>query len=147
MKRRSRTSGGLTKGRRRKAAKPTRRNAPKVADRSNSSSTRREDEVARLTRELRDALEQQAATSEVLQVIGGSGGDLQPVFAAMLESAVRVCDATFGFIYRWEGEALHLLAAHNTPPALVDARKRSPRHPFAHDVYQDGPLIQLAAGS
>ena len=129
MKRRSRASGGLTKGRRRKAAKPIRRNAPKVALRSNSSSNRREDEVARLTRELRDALEQQAATSEVLQVISGSAGDLQRVFAAMLENAVRICDATFGVIYRWDGEFLHTLASHKTPPALAEARRRSPIRP------------------
>jgi two-component system, NtrC family, sensor kinase len=49
----------------------------------------------------------------------------------MLENAVRICDATFGFIYRWDGEALHLLAAHNTSPALVEARRGSPRHPDA----------------
>ena len=40
----------------------------------------------------------------------------------------RICDATFGNIYRWDGEALHLLPAHNTPPAFAEARKRSPRH-------------------
>ena len=47
----------------------------------------------------------------------------------MLENAVRICDATFGNIYRWDGEALHLLAAQNTPPAFAEARKRLPRHP------------------
>src|SRR6202040_4031139 len=66
---------------------------------------------------------------EALQVISSSPGDLEPVFASMLENAVRICDATFGNIYRWDGEALHLLSAHNTPPAFADARKRSPRHP------------------
>jgi GAF domain-containing protein len=81
------------------------------------------------TADLTEALEQQTATSEVLQVISGSPGDLDPVFASMLENAVRICDATFGNIYRWDGEALHLLATHNTPPALAEARKRSPRHP------------------
>ena len=65
----------------------------------------------------------------MLQVISSSPGDLQSVFAAMLENAVRICDATFGNIYRWDGEALHLLATHNTPPAFAEARKRSPRHP------------------
>jgi GAF domain-containing protein len=62
-------------------------------------------------------------------VISSSPGDLQPVFASMLENAVRICDATFGNIYRWDGEALHLLAAENTPPAFAEARKRLPRHP------------------
>ena len=117
MKRRSRAGGEPIKGRRRKTPEPKRRNAPKVA----VSSTGKEDEVARLTRELRDALEQQAATSDVLQVISRSAGDLQPVFAAMLENAVRICDATFGIIYRWDGEFLHAIASHKTPPALAEA--------------------------
>ena len=55
-----------------------------------------------------------------------SPGDLQPVFEAMLENAVRICDAKFGNIYRWDGDALHLVAAHNTPPAFAEARRRSP---------------------
>src|ERR1700726_628099 len=129
MKRRSKAGGERIKGRRRKTPEPKRGDAPKAAVRSKSSPTVSEGEVARLTRDLRDALEQQAATSEVLQVISGSAGDLQPVFAAMLENAVRICDATFGNIYRWDGEALHLLAAENTPPAFAEARKRLPRHP------------------
>ena len=78
------------------------------------------------TRELSESLEQQTATSEVLQVISSSPGDLQPVFATMLEKAVRICDAKFGNIYRLDGEGLHLLASHNTPPALVEARRQSP---------------------
>ena len=84
------------------------------------------------TTELTEALEQQTAMSEVLQVISGSPGDLQPVFASMLENAVRICSATFGNIYRWDGEALHLLAAHNTPHGFAEARKRSPRHPSSN---------------
>jgi signal transduction histidine kinase len=76
------------------------------------------------SRELAESLEQQTATSEVLHVISSSPGDLEPVFATMLENAVRICDAQFGNIYRWEDGALHLTAAHNTPPALAAARKR-----------------------
>ena len=76
------------------------------------------------TADLTEALEQQTATSEVLQVISSSPGDLEPVFAAMLENAVRICDAKFGTIYRWDGEALHLIAAHNVPPAFAESRRR-----------------------
>ena len=74
--------------------------------------------------DLMEALEQQTATSEVLQVISGSAGDVEPAFATMLEKAVRICDATFGNIYRWDGEALHLVATRNTPPAFAEARSR-----------------------
>ena len=83
-------------------------------------------ELRQRTTDLSEALEQQTATAEVLQVISSSPGDLQPVFAAMLENAVRICDAGFGNIHRWDGEAIHLVATHNTPPAFAEARRGSP---------------------
>ena len=86
-------------------------------------------ENARLFNETKEALEQQTATSEVLQVISSSPGDLQPVFATMLENAVRICDAKFGNIYRWDGDVFHLVATHNTPPAFAEARRRLPLRP------------------
>jgi GAF domain-containing protein len=125
MKRRSRAGGKPINGRRQKAPEPKRRSARKAAAPSNSSPTGEETEVARLDRELREALEEQTATSEVLRVISSSPGDLQPVFAAMLENAVRICDAKFGNIHRWDGDALHLMATHNTPPAFAEYRRRS----------------------
>ena len=67
-------------------------------------------------------------------VISSSPGDLTPVFAAMLEKAVRMCDATFGNIYRWQDGALHLVAAYNTPPALAEARRRLPLVPGPHPI-------------
>jgi two-component system, NtrC family, sensor kinase len=119
------------KGRRQDAQRPKRRNSPKAVAPSGSSRSREETENARLTRDLNEALEQQTATSEVLRVIRDSPGDLQPVFATMLEKAVRICDAKFGNIYRWDGEALHLLAAHDTPAALAEVRRRSAFRPTA----------------
>ena len=92
------------------------------------------------TRELTESLEQQTATSEVLQVISSSPGDLEPVFASMLQSAARICDANFGNIFRWDGEALHLAATYNTPPAFFELRSRSPLHPNP-----DNPLGRLVA--
>ena len=86
-------------------------------------------ELRERTNDLSESLEQQTGTSEVLQVISSSPGDLQPVFASMLENAVRICDARFGNIYRWDGDAMHLVATHNTPPALAEARRRSPIRP------------------
>ena len=53
----------------------------------------------------------------------------EPVFATMLEKAVRICDAKFGNIYRWDGDALHLVATQNTPPAYAEHRRRSPFRP------------------
>jgi GAF domain-containing protein len=81
------------------------------------------------TRELTESLEQQTAAAEVLQVISRSQGELEPVFATMLEKAVRICGATFGNIYRWDGEALHIVATHNTPSAFAEERRRSPYRP------------------
>ena len=78
-------------------------------------------ENARLLNELRGALERQTATSDVLQVISSSPGDLEPVFTAMLENAVRICDATLGNIYRTEGDGLRLLP-HTQPPGFAEAR-------------------------
>ena len=100
-------------------------------------------ENTRLLNELRQALEQQTATSQVLQVISSSPGELEPVFASMLENAVHICDATFGNIYRWGGEALQLVAAHNTPPAFAEARRRSPDPP--HPTSAVGRMIETKA--
>ena len=86
-------------------------------------------ENTRLLNELRESLQQQTATADVLKVVSSSPGDLQPVFQAMLENAVGICNAKFGNIYRWDGEALHLAATHNTSPAYAEARKRSPLRP------------------
>jgi two-component system, NtrC family, sensor kinase len=62
-------------------------------------------------------------------LISSSPGDLEPVFATMLENAARICDAKFGNIFRWGGDALHLVATHNTPPAFAEARRRLPLRP------------------
>ena len=83
-------------------------------------------ELRQRTTDLTEALEQQTATSEVLQVIVSSPGDLEPVFATMLGNAVRICDATFGNIYRWDGEAFRIVTSHNAPPAFVEASSGMP---------------------
>src|SRR5262249_53357128 len=95
-----------------------------MAGRLQESYANLEQKVEQRTRELTESLDQQTATSEVLQIISGSPGDLEPVFAAMLEKAVLICGAKFGNIYRWEGDALHVSASYNTPPAYTEERRR-----------------------
>jgi len=135
MKRRSGATDAASKARGRKTQTPKRRVAPKAMRPQGSTVASREPDVAQVIRERDEALEQQAATSEVLQVISRFPGDVQPVFAALLEKAVLICDATFGHILRYDGDALHLIAAHNSPPAFVEARaglpvRPSPNGPF-----------------
>ena len=95
----------------------------------------RTDDLTERTTDLTEALEQQTATSEVLQVISNSPGDLQPVFEAMLANAVRICDAAFGNIYRWDGNTFSLVATHNTPLAYAEARRRSPVRPNPNNIF------------
>jgi len=126
VRRRSKAGGKPVKPRRRKAVAPKRRNAIKAASRHSPSAAGQEAEVARLTRELRDALDQQTGTSEALRVISSSSGDLKPVFTVILENATRLCQANFGALYLCEGEAYRAVAMHNAPSAFVEARQREP---------------------
>ena len=117
MKRRSRAGSERIKGRRRKTPEPKRRDAPRTFIAEDT-------EVARLTRELNEALEQQAATSEVLGVISASSGELERVFQSTLENATRLCDAKFGMVFEFGGEAFVLAAEVGTPPAFAEYLKR-----------------------
>jgi hypothetical protein len=75
-----------------------------------------------LEKKLAEALEQQAATSEVLRVISSSPGDLQPVFETILAHATRICGAKFGMLNLYDGESFCTVAFHNAPPEYVEAR-------------------------
>ncbi|MFZ1207877.1 MAG: GAF domain-containing protein, partial [Pseudolabrys sp.] len=83
-------------------------------------------ENARLLNELRESLQQQTATADVLKVISSSPGQLEPVFKAMLENAVRICEAKFGILFLSEGDAFRTVALHGAPPAYAEARRREP---------------------
>jgi class 3 adenylate cyclase len=130
VKRRARAGGKPPKTRARETVTSKRGGAPGAVRRRNPSIADLQDELDRRTRERDEAIEQQTATSEVLQVISSSPGDLQSVFATMLENAVRICDAKFGAIYNWDGEALRVAATHNSPPAFAaELRRHGPRPP------------------
>jgi GAF domain-containing protein len=86
-------------------------------------------ENTRLLSELRESLDQQTATAEILGVISRSLGDLAPVFESMLANAVQLCQARFGLLYLHEDGALRTVASHNVPPALADSRKSGPIRP------------------
>ena len=99
-----------------------------LADQFNDMARRLQESYANLekkvedrTRELTEALEQQTATSEVLRVISSSPGELEPVFQAMLENAVRICDAKFGYLQLHENGAFRMAAMYNPPPAFARA--------------------------
>ena len=140
MKRRSGAAGTVSKARGRKTETPKRRVTRKARLPQGSSVASREPDIAQVIRERDEALEQQIATSEVLQIISSSPDDLQPVFTAMLVKAVRICDAKFGGLYRWDGEALHQLASHNTPPAFASDRRLS-----AYRPYPNSPVARMVA--
>ena len=81
-------------------------------------------ENTRLLNELRESLQQQTATADVLNVISSSPGELAPVFDSMLENATRICGANFGLLFLSDGDAFRTAAMHNAPAPLVEARRR-----------------------
>ena len=94
-------------------------------------------ENARLLNELRESLQQQTATSEVLKVISSSPGELEPVFNTMLANAVHICEAKFGSMLRAEDGCYRVVAMHAPPPAYAAERRRDP-------VLRVGPTNPLA---
>ena len=100
------------------------------------------------TRELSESLEQQTATSEILQTINESPGDLTPVFDTMVESAMHLCQADYGHVYSYDGKLLHLVAAHGEPRYVSWIRENGPRTPGGSLTFTrilgGEPLVHLA---
>ena len=83
-------------------------------------------ENTRLLNELRQSLEQQTATADVLRVISSSPGELDTVFKEMLEKATRICEANFGTLWLCEGSGFRCVALHNAPPKYAEERRKNP---------------------
>jgi len=96
-------------------------------------------ENTRLLNELRESLEQQTGTAEVLRVISNSPGELQPVFQAMLENATRICDANFSGLFRFENGTVEPVAQLGLPRQFLEfvqstAHRAGPTHPFTRVI-------------
>jgi len=103
-------------------------------------------ENTRLLNELRESLQQQTATADVLKVISGSPGELEPVFKAMLENAVRICEASFGNLLLYEGDVFRHVALHNAPKSWAADSERDPVPPrrSARILYRVADTRQVA---
>src|SRR2546423_5338095 len=83
-------------------------------------------ENTRLLSELRESLQQQTATADVLKVISSTPGELEPVFETMLAKATGICEAKFGVLWQTEGQGYRAVAMHGVPPAYSSEREREP---------------------
>jgi two-component system NtrC family sensor kinase len=110
MRRHSRAGGKSPTAQAPKAAARKSRIAPKAGHRRSTSTANLETEVARLTRERDEALQQQRATADVLKVISGSTFDLQTLLGALTKSAAQLCAADLGLIFQQDGDVLRLVA-------------------------------------
>jgi two-component system, NtrC family, sensor kinase len=96
---------------------------------------------ADLEKKLAEALEQQAATSEILRVISASPTDVQPVFEMIVQDAVSLCGSLFANVFRFDGELLHFVAGHNVGPSYVELLRA--KYPMRPDFSQVSGRVLL----
>jgi hypothetical protein len=139
MRRRSKAGPERAQSRRRKTKTQRRRGGLKAAPLRNSSAAdhKTRSDVAQITRERDEALEREKATAEVLRVISSSRGELEPVFQEILENAVRICGAKFGYLHLHENGTFRMAAMHNAPAAFAQAITQRER------FFRPGPLSNL----
>ena len=103
-------------------------------------------ENARLINETREALEQQTATAEVLQVINSSPGDLTPVFDAITEKAMRLCQAAYGGLWTYDGLSLHLAASRGYSGEALEAFREfvPPVGAMSYEIVQGASVVHVA---
>jgi GAF domain-containing protein len=142
MRRHSRAGGKSPNAQAPKAVARKRRIAPKAGHPRSSSAADLETQVARLTRELGEALEQLTATSEVLRVISSSSGEPEQIFNVILENAVRLSKSNLGNLIFYDGEAFRTAALHHASAAYVEARRQTVW--VVRDLRPDIPLARLA---
>lgn len=144
LMRRRRSAKKAAKSGRRTSAKPKRLSALRHG--RNAPSHDLQAQLDERTRELKEALEQQAATTEVLKVINSSAGELEPVFNAMLQNAVHICEASFGNLLLYDGSVFRHVALHNAPSAWAAERERDPVPPrdLARALYRVAETKQVA---
>ena len=128
MRRRSRAGGESTKARPRKTGARKSGAGPKAVRSRGPSAGREETALARLTRERDEALEQQAASAEVLKVLSGSTFEIQSVLDSLLEKAVRLCGAEMGLIQRQDGEVYRIAASFGHSVEFLERIKQWPIH-------------------
>jgi class 3 adenylate cyclase len=132
MRRRSRA--GSVKSRLGKAAAPKRPSGTKAAQPVSSSAANREPEIARLTRELAEARQQQTATADILRIISSSSSSLQRAFETILESATRICEASLGFMVKYDGETFYPIANVDGAAAFLEFVTGRPLQPGPETV-------------
>jgi len=141
---RGRSKAGSVKSRRRKPAAPKRPGGTGTVRPRSSSAAGQEGEIARLSRELAGARQEQKATADVLGVISSFPGELEPVFRTMLENALRICEAKFGGLFVRQGDGFRSVAQQGPGIKHLDLWQQQPFLDLRHS-HPGLPLSRVAA--